>query len=350
MAAGGHAIGLHWVRGTADYAMRETWPLPKLGPFLREITLPGQTARLRLALAAGGAGGAGEAAVRHCRLHYLLWDGHWARTFAQLAAAGYELDSSYGPDFHCKGYLFGTAYPFHPLDGNGRPYALFELPYQHSELEAGASGAWLDSLAAASRAGDHAAIVSLFHPPFMAFAPSAEAYRLWRDLPARMAASGHPALTMEGVLQFAREREGIVLVLERLPPTQWAAVETPATAPLASPTATAASATTPPIVERWQVTWQAPTEAKGHWLTVPAKLRGRAVRVVQPPSAVTATAIAASASMATATLASTPGAGLGGGTLMRSPMEPMSLLSLGGVVWWGFPVSGRGAIVVEVNR
>lgn len=301
VAAGGHTIGLHWVRGTADYAMRETWPLPKLGPFLREVTLPGQTARLRQALAAGGAGagggGAGDArgetagaatgaatgaaAVRHCRLHYLLWDGHWARTFAQLAAAGYELDSSYGPDFHCKGYLFGTAYPFHPLDGNGRPYALFELPYQHSELEAGASGAWLDSLAAASRAGDHAAIVSLFHPPFMAFAPSAEAYRLWRELPQRMAAAGHRVVTMEEVLRFAtaRERTGLALMsIGR---------------------------------DRWRVSWMEPKMARGLWLVLPASLRGHAV-VVDPP-----------------------------GTMNR-------LFSLNHLLWWGAPLSEEGQVEVHL--
>lgn len=358
VAAGGHTVGLHWVRGTADYAMRETWPLPKLGPFLREVTLPGQTARLRRALAAvtpGGAGAghgadSGAAAVRHCRLHYLLWDGRWARTFAQLAAAGYELDSSYGPDFHCKGYLFGTAYPFHPLDGNGRPYALFELPYQHSELEAGANGAWLDSLAAASRAGDHAAIVSLFHPPFMAFAPSAEAYRLWRELPERMAAAGHPAVTMERVLQFAREREGTILVLERLPPAQSATEGIPAILPASLTGSAIASATTLPIVERWRVTWEIPAGADGHWLTVPATLRGRLVNVVQPPAEATASANAVSALMPGPTSGSKPGAGLGSTTLKQNPTQPVSLPSLGGAAWWGSPLSGRGSIVVELNR
>ena len=208
VAADGHAVGLHWVRGHGDYALRRLVGLPKLGPFMREIVLPEQAARVAGATPSG-------APVRHTRIHYLLWDTRWARPFAQLAAAGIELDSSYGPDFHCKGYLFGTAYPFHPLDENGLPFALWELPYQHSEMEEGADAAWLAGLAARSRDGDHAAIVSLFHPPFFAFAPSAETWRLWRDAPGILAAAGHPALTMERVREFMAAREATELGIVR---------------------------------------------------------------------------------------------------------------------------------------
>ncbi len=208
VAADGHAVGLHWVRGHGEYALRRLTGLPKLGPFMREIVLPGQAARVAAALP-------DRAPVRHTRIHYLLWDREWARPFAQLAAAGIALDSSYGPDFNCKGYLFGTAYPFHPLDASGLPFPLWELPYQHSEMEAGADAAWLAGLAARSREGDHAAIVSLFHPPFFAFAPSAETYRMWRDAPGLLATAGHPALTMEQVRAFVAAREGTELAIVR---------------------------------------------------------------------------------------------------------------------------------------
>lgn len=336
VAAGGHAIGLHWVRGTADYAMRETWPLPKLGPFLREVTLPGQTARLRQALAAGrtdSRAGGGADAVRHCRLHYLLWDGRWARTFAQLAAAGYELDSSYGPDFHCKGYLFGTAYPFHPLDGNGRPYALFELPYQHSELEAGASGAWLDSLAASSRAGDHAAIVSLFHPPFMAFAPSAEAYRLWRELPGRMAAAGHPAVTMEEVLDFARAREEATLTIER---GDAGSVGIEALSAGAAPTP----------AERWLVSWRVSAAASGLWLTLPARLHGQVVLIRPLPRSAPGEKPEVDTQPGTNTFAAAPD------TVMfaHGIATPASMLLPHRKKWWKFPVSGTGSVLIEISR
>jgi hypothetical protein len=155
--------------------------------------------------------------VRLCRLHYLMWDTEWARPFAQLAAAGIRLDSSYGPDWHCKGYLFGTAYPFHPLDPNGLPFTLWELPYEHSEMDEGASPEWLTHLADNSCAGDHAAIVSLFHPPFFSFAPSADTYRFWRAAPGLMARLGHPALNLEQVRRFMAAREETELGILRVP-------------------------------------------------------------------------------------------------------------------------------------
>jgi hypothetical protein len=215
VAESGHTIGVHWVRRTPDYALRRLRGLPKLGPFLEEIGLQGQIDRLEGALPPG-------TKVRHSRLHYLLWEKDYATTFAKLEAAGITLDSSYGPDFGCKGYLFGTAYPFHPLDLTGMPFKLWELPYQHSEMEAGADGPWLARLATASAAGDHAAIVSLFHPPFMAFSPSADTYRLWRELPERMKAKGHVPVTMERLVGFMETREKTELVADRVRVGRWA--------------------------------------------------------------------------------------------------------------------------------
>jgi hypothetical protein len=199
---GGHSIGIHW-----DREMREVEGLRYAGPWLREISIERQVARLRGRLP-------DSVAVRVSRTHYLLWDESYARTFAQLAALGIEMDSSYGPDFNCKGYLFGTAYPFHPFAETGLPFRLLELPYQHSEREAGCDSAYLSGLARESLAGDHAAIVSLFHPPFWLWAPSADTYRLWRQLPLQMAALGHPALTMEALVDFAQSRAGAEVSIE----------------------------------------------------------------------------------------------------------------------------------------
>jgi hypothetical protein len=77
----------------------------------------------------------------------------------------------------CKSLRFVTAYPLHPLDENDLLSALWELPHQHSEMEKGADAALLAGLVASSHRGDHAAIVSLFHPPFFMFASSAETYQ-----------------------------------------------------------------------------------------------------------------------------------------------------------------------------
>ncbi len=215
VAAEGAAVGVHWVHRLGEDNLMRLWGLPVLGPFLKEIVLPEQAARVGSALPPA------LRPVRLCRLHYLMWDTEWARPFAQLAAAGIQLDSSYGPDWHCRGYLFGTALPFHPLDASGLPFPLWELPYEHSEMDEGADPAWLARLAELSRGGDHAAIVSLFHPPFFSFAPSADTYRFWRAAPGLMAAAGHPALTLEQVRAFAAAREATELAIVREGPGRW---------------------------------------------------------------------------------------------------------------------------------
>ncbi len=244
VASGGHTIGLHWNR-----EMREVAGLPVLGPFLREVSLARQAARLEGALPAG-------ARLRHNRLHYLQWDDRYAKTFAELAAAGIEMDASYGPDYHCKGYLFGTAFPFHPLDCSGMPYPLLELPYEHSEMEAGADSAYMAALALASRRGDHAAIVSLFHPPFWAWEPSVATYRFWRALPAQMAAAGHPAVSMDRVLDFERAREATALSMTRV------------------------------SKGTWRIDYQVPPEETGIVLTLPERLSRRRVVPDAPVTAI----------------------------------------------------------------
>jgi hypothetical protein len=130
-----------------------------------------------------------------------------------MAATTIQLDSSYGPDYNCRGYMFGTGYPFRPLDVNGLPFDLHELPYNHSEMESGVDGEYLRGLAERSASGDHTAIVSLFHPPFWGFVPSVETYRLWRNAPAMMQEQGLEPVTMETIRLFVRSREATALTV-----------------------------------------------------------------------------------------------------------------------------------------
>jgi hypothetical protein len=234
---GGHTVGIHW-----DREMREVEGFRPLGPWLREISLARQRERLRERLP-------DSVPIRTSRTRSLPWGGPYARTFAQLAAQGIELDSSYGPEDGCRGYLFGTGYPFRPLAESGLPFPLLELPYQHSEREAGCDGAYLTALARESLAGDHAAIVSLFHPASWSWAPSVETYRLWRQLPLQMAALGHPALTMETVVDFARSRRDAKVTVEE------------------------------EDADRAVIEVDVPEEAAGLFVTLPAWIGGRKVSV-----------------------------------------------------------------------
>lgn len=215
LIAGGHAVGLHWNRYLERVA-----GLPKIGPWLEEVPLDAQVRQLSELLP--------EATpLRLNRLHYLAWMPDWTRPFRQMEAAGIELDSSYGPDFKCSGYLFGTAFPFHPLDSTGLPFRLIEIPYQHSEMDGGADSLFLGRLAGWSAAGDHAAIGSLFHPPFWLWTPSVAVFRFWQGAPGILARAGHPALTLDQVLDFMKARSGTRLNCRRIGPEAWEIQVTP---------------------------------------------------------------------------------------------------------------------------
>lgn len=239
---GGHAVGLHWNRYFEEVA-----GLPKLGPFLQEVSVYKQAAQLRALLPPGRR-------LRTNRLHYLLWMEDAVRPFRQLEAAGIELDSSYGPDFKCRGYMFGTAFPFRPLDASGLPMRILELPYQHSEMDGGTDSTFIAEMARNSRAGDHAAILSLFHPPFWMWTPSVEIYHLWRALPARMIADGQRPMNLEQVLDFMHARAATRVRWERVPGDSLGAAH-------------------------WRVHAEPPAGEKQIVLTLPAEVDARTLRV-----------------------------------------------------------------------
>jgi hypothetical protein len=244
---GGHAVGLHWNRYFEEVA-----GLPKLGPFLQEVSVYKQAAQLRALLPPGRR-------LRTNRLHYLLWMEDAVRPFRQLEAAGIELDSSYGPDFKCRGYMFGTAFPFRPLDASGLPMRILELPYQHSEMDGGIDSTFIAEMARNSRAGDHAAILSLFHPPFWMWTPSVEIYRLWRALPARMIADGQRPMNLEQVLDFMHARAATRLAWERVPGDSLGAAH-------------------------WRVRAEPPAGETQIVLTLPAEVDARTLRVSGAPT------------------------------------------------------------------
>jgi len=59
----------------------------------------------------------------------LVWTGDPHQRFRALSSAGTSLDRSLGPAGEVSGRVFGAT-PFHPLDGEGRLYPFWELPFQ----------------------------------------------------------------------------------------------------------------------------------------------------------------------------------------------------------------------------
>lgn len=111
-----------------------------------------------------------------CRIHFLNWGPAYTRPFREMQASGFRLDASYGPN-RGKGYLFGSALPFNPLDSNGLPLKIYELPFLAQEDWGGADEAWLSDLVTQSANDYHQVIGLLYHPHKLVKTPAGKA--LW---------------------------------------------------------------------------------------------------------------------------------------------------------------------------
>jgi len=119
----GAEIGLHWIRGLERPRVNEAVGIGAFQPIARELNLRRQAEQLERRLPEGDG-------VRLVRNEGATHSRHWARTFRRMAAADLRVDVSYGPsgsDQH--GYLFGTGFPFYPVDKQGLPLPVLELPF-----------------------------------------------------------------------------------------------------------------------------------------------------------------------------------------------------------------------------
>ena len=98
------------------------------------------------------------------RIHWLSWDLHPGTTFATLAGAGLDTDSSQGAVSAAKGYIFATGYGYRPLSPVAAPMSLLEAPYQLEDDLAGADVAFMASLIELNINSWHSGLVILLHP------------------------------------------------------------------------------------------------------------------------------------------------------------------------------------------
>lgn len=63
-----------------------------------------------------------------CRMFANSWDSMYTTTFRKLAAAKCQIDLSYMPSKGQYGYLFGSGFPFLPMDRGGMPFPVYEFP------------------------------------------------------------------------------------------------------------------------------------------------------------------------------------------------------------------------------
>lgn len=98
------------------------------------------------------------------RIHWLSWDRRLGETFRRIASAGITIDSSQGPVSQAKGYIFATGFGYRPLDDNGAPLALVEIPYQIEDDLAGADASYLGDIIERCSEQWRTGVVLLLHP------------------------------------------------------------------------------------------------------------------------------------------------------------------------------------------
>lgn len=147
------------------------------------------------------------------RNHYLTWaspaeyasgDTHYTRNFRRMYRHGIVVDSTYGPNRGGRGYLFGTGRPFVPIDTDGQPIPVREIPFVSQEDWGGEDEAWFARLFAESESRYHCAITTIFHPHLIVREPDGN--RLWKAVYRLAAAHRHPARSVRDYQDYLERR------------------------------------------------------------------------------------------------------------------------------------------------
>lgn len=115
---------LLWVVDPRGVGLQKSWGFFGLSPIVQPLSLAAQRRGLTSAFKK----------LRETDIHGIrAWESRWHEEytlpFRQMQAQDFRYDSTYGPVPGLpQGYLFGTCQPFRPVDTNGMPFALHEVP------------------------------------------------------------------------------------------------------------------------------------------------------------------------------------------------------------------------------
>jgi len=164
----------------SDLAPYRTWGIRNFRPIRRTMNLSEQVERLNHDLVPYGPLIANRALDAQWRRDYF-------QSFRELESLGIVMDLTYGPSEpgavdgeESIGYLFGTGYPFRPIDATGRRFRLMELPVVINDAAAGYSVQRVRRLIVDSAERYHTTIVGDWRPDTMAVRPSFDALEAWR--------------------------------------------------------------------------------------------------------------------------------------------------------------------------
>lgn len=196
-------VGLLWVRGIERAPVVDSSGLPGIGASSSELSLSAQFTRLNLTLP-------DDEPLRIAHVERGHFANDWSETFEALAAARLRVDTSLGPQGEGEfGYLFGSAYPFYPIDDRGLPLPLLELPFVLSG--AGVSMSRLEDFFVNSKAYFHQPIVVSIPGNAMRTEPSADLLLAYRDGFDKARSHSHWTTTVGDFIDFVAARRRSVM-------------------------------------------------------------------------------------------------------------------------------------------
>lgn len=196
------SLGMLWVRGEERDPMVVAMGVGGLKPLEQELNLAEQAHEFSQL--------AGRDAMILSHVEGELFTDDWSTTFEQLAHAQVRMDNSLGPSQSEEhGYLFGTGFPFYPLDERGLVLPLLELPYLLNERSLSAKR--LDRLLLNSKSYFHQSITISIPSDAMRTNPSAGALLGLRDAHKLASTHNHWVATQQELLEFLYARRQSVL-------------------------------------------------------------------------------------------------------------------------------------------
>ncbi len=196
-------IGILWVRGKRRPLVVETIGIGPFRPIAAELDLNTQFTRVNVVLPE-------TRPLRAVRVEESEWTNDWATTFKRLAAARLRIDSSFGPNGDKQwGYLFGTGFPYYPLDERGLPLPLVEQPFVLQG--SGLNPQRLERMLKGSSQGFHEPLVIGVPSDIMRYDPAPGVLLALRDVFALAKQYNHWATSLGEFLDFLAARRKSVL-------------------------------------------------------------------------------------------------------------------------------------------
>ena len=177
----GADVQLGWVPSVDETVPQRTWGLRAFRPFTRPMSLLEQRDALDADLLPYGP-------TRAVRIVDGLWPVDWLGPWRVFDGNGVALSTSLGPSDPSRsdgeasvGYLFGTGYPFRPIDTNGERFAVYELPTVLVDAAPGYDVARTRRMIFDSAEAYHTVLTGDWRPDTMVRRPSFDALEGWRD-------------------------------------------------------------------------------------------------------------------------------------------------------------------------